>query len=192
MNAMVQNFSDPGTLSVKYGRPTSPPEDAWSLDPSPFRRETLVDETNRFTQNIPASTSSLARIFDTLVDLKVETSKVAMHLSSAARNRLFSELDYVLDAETWDEADRLPDIDSYRCFLRWLVFTGDTTWSSLGVDDNGRILVAWVQDRQTLTANFDEVVRWTKRADTEGAVQISLGEFTLTHFARQSSAFLSE
>ncbi|MER8745885.1 hypothetical protein NKH54_22785 [Mesorhizobium sp. M1004] len=193
MNAMVQNFSDPGTLSVKFGRKSNSLEnDAWPFASSPRRREALSDEPDRFTANIPASANHAEKIFDTLIALKVETSKVAMHLSIAARNRIFAELDYILDVETWDEGDYLPDIESYKRFLKWIIFTGDTTWTSLGVDDGGRILVAWVREQQTMTANFDEVVRWTKRADMEGAIQISLGEFTLTHFARQSNAFLGE
>lgn len=152
--------------------------------------EANKDETKVIERNVRASATLPERIFDARVEIKVATSYYAMHLSNESRARLFSEFDYVLDEEAWDEEDKLPAIESYRRFLKWSIFTGDSTWSSLGIDDDGNILVAWVRGKTTLTANFGERIRWTHKIDAAGDIQLSSGNFTLEHFARQAKALL--
>ena len=160
---------------------------------SPTRLQTLKDQVSHFRQNVPASSNLAETIFDTRVELKVATSRIAMHLSQEVRNRIFAEFDFLLDSESWDLDDKLPTSTSYNRFLKWLVYTSDSSWTSFGIDDEGNILVAWVRGAtQRMTANFAERVRWTKTVSEDGEMQISAGTYTLNHFAHQSDAFLSD
>jgi hypothetical protein len=141
---------------------------------------------------VPSSTNLQEHLFDARVNLKVVTSQYAMHLSESARSRLFSELDYLLAEDGWDPDDTLPTVESFRVFLKWVIFSGDCTWSSLGIADDGNILAAWVRADDVMTANFGERVRWTQRFSANGSRQTVSGDFSLEHFARQASNFLMD
>lgn len=100
--------------------------------------------------------------FDRLVELKLATSKIAMHLQDAWRSGLFKQLDTLLDPEEWDSSDALPDLDAFRTFLRMTVFLGRTRRPSLGATTDGHILAAWICDKDRLTINCGpgDQVRW--------------------------------
>lgn len=154
-------------------------------------RNTAEDNVELFKRSVPRADSIEEKTFDARVQLKVETANVAMHLSSQLRAKLFKEFDYLLDVEGWDEEDKLPSVESYRRFLKWIIYAKDTSWTSLGIDDLGNMLVAWVGEGRMMTANFSDPVKWTKRVDSGGVPQISLGEFDLNYFAEKSLEFLS-
>lgn len=135
--------------------------------------------------------SAKERLFDASVDLKVAVGLYAMHLSRDERARLFGELDYLLDAETWDESDSLPSVTSFQQFLKWVVFTQDRSWTSMGIDIDGNILVAWVRPSATMTANFSGRVRWAQKFSADDDVQTAAGDFSLAHFAKHAEAFLA-
>lgn len=141
---------------------------------------------------VPSSRTLEEHLFDTRVNLKVVTSQYAMHLSDAARSRLFSELDYLLAEDGWDPDDATPTIESFRVFLKWVIFSGDSTWSSLGIADDGNLLAAWVRADDVMTANFGDRVRWTQRFSANGSRQSAAGDFSLEHFARHASNFLMD
>lgn len=135
------------------------------------------------------------RVFDALVALKVAISQYAMHLSSNDRHKLFDQLDFVVNVDDWHEEDALPVVQSFQNFLKWIVYTKNTRWSSVGFDDEGMLLVAWKTRNSLLTANFGAKaeVTWTARRDREESGQeIAAGRYSLKFFAKQCEMYLDE
>jgi hypothetical protein len=126
------------------------------------------------------------------VGLKVALSRYAMHLSNAERHRLFASLDGLLNTSDWYEEDVLPRQASFINFLKWMLYARNFDWESLGVSDEGTMLVAWLTTRVHLTANFhdDERVAWTSRVQSETGVEYAVGTSSLQYFARQTRFIL--
>lgn len=148
------------------------------------------------SQNVSSRASSpelFVQLPSTAMDFKVATAQFAMHLPSEDRNRLFSELDYLLNAEGWDEEDSVPPIAPYTNFLRWLIATRRMDWSSLGFDADGNLLGAFVGEKGTVTAAFfaAPIVHWTAGFTTEDGEEISAGQSPLRSFVTTSADLLA-
>jgi hypothetical protein len=133
------------------------------------------------------------RVTDALVQLKAAAAEYAMHLSSAQRETIFNQLESIINVEDWYEEDEFPKLNSFKDLLAWSIYADVPQWDSLGVDDDGDILVAWHNDQVTLTANFDgnRLVRWTSRYQEEGdAVAHAAGDCSLRQFAKQARFYL--
>jgi hypothetical protein len=133
------------------------------------------------------------RIFDALVSLKVSASFLSMHLSADERHRLFDALDETINVDDWHEGDKLPAVSSFQEFLRWMIYSRNADWTSIGVSENGTILVAWRKERSMLTADFEggNSVRWTVRLMGEdGEVGHAAGRCPLKLFAEQAGFYL--
>jgi hypothetical protein len=132
------------------------------------------------------------RVFDALVLLKVAVSEYAMHLDASERRKIFEDLDDVLNVEDWHDGDRFPEIASFRAFLKWAVYASFREWTSLGVSDDGNVLLAWQTDRGLLTANFASTgdVRWTAKITSLTGVEYAAGRSTPQYFAKQARFYL--
>lgn len=159
-----------------------------------------ADDGKSLTRNVvrpvvPVDKSFEERIFDCLVDLKVAVANISMHLSANERHRLFDELDAKVNAEDWHEDDYLPQLRSFQNFLKWMIYSKSSAWTSLGVSGDGTITVAWKRQGVLLTAAFDvaETVRWTARVSAiNGDLGISTGRCSLRLFAMQAQFYLGE
>jgi hypothetical protein len=141
----------------------------------------------------PRVASFEEHIFDTLVSLKVAVSQYAMHLGRDERARLFEELDSKINVEDWHEGDKLPTPQSFVEFLKWMIYSKHSEWTSIGVSSQGSILVAWRTPKVLLTANFEakDSVRWTAQVKSSaGDVGYSAGKCTLRLFAEQAMFYL--
>lgn len=114
-------------------------------------------------------------LFDRLVDLKVATHKVAMHLEQGWRAGLFRQLDNLLEEDAWDLADALPTAGAYMTLLRVITDLKPTSPPRLGATEDGNILAAWLSppDRVTIHCAPDDVVRWTASAGISRAAGIT-------------------
>jgi hypothetical protein len=133
------------------------------------------------------------KIYNSLVSLKVAVSKYAMHLSPDERHRIFMELDSVINKEDWHENDQLPQTGSFQDFLKWMIYSKYFKWTSIGVSDDGSILVAWKTEHGLLTANFTSVdnVRWTAQIKSDvGEIGHTVGRCPLRLFAQQAAFYL--
>jgi hypothetical protein len=90
-------------------------------------------------------------VFDRLVALKMLASGVAMHLEASWRGGLFRQLDNLLDVEEWDFSDDLPSVESFRTFLRMVIFSRLKNRPSIGATADGRIIAAWASGKDRLT-----------------------------------------
>lgn len=133
------------------------------------------------------------RVEDTLVELKAAAAQYAMHMSSAQREAIFGQLADIINVDDWYEDDEFPKLSSFKDLLTWSIYAALPQWDSLGVDDDGDILVAWHSDAITLTANFDgnRLVRWTSRYQSEkDVVAHAAGDCSLRQFAKQAKFYL--
>ena len=137
----------------------------------------ITSSLNNYNDNnVPTKKTLIEQVFDRSVSLKVTTSHFAMHLSSSERARIFLEIDNVLDAERWEDGEKLPLIEGYKDFLRYLILNSDSSWSSLGSSDEGNFLVAWVQASSQMTASFDgSRVFWTVKNVVNGKINLASG-----------------
>jgi hypothetical protein len=132
-------------------------------------------------------------IFNSLVSLKVAVSKYAMHLSSAERKRIFEQLDSVINVDDWHDGDDLPKPNSFEEFLKWMIYSKYFKWTSIGVSQEGNIMVAWRTRRVLLTANFAgaDNVRWTAQIHSDvGETGHTVGKCPLRLFAEQAIFYL--
>ena len=105
---------------------------------------------------------------------------------------MFHDLDDVVNIDDWYEEDTLPRYDSFRDFLKWTIYSKRFNWTSIGISENGNILVAWKNDRALLTANFDGKSRvlWTVRRESpEGGIHAA-GDSPLQFFEKEASLYL--
>jgi hypothetical protein len=130
------------------------------------------------------------RIFDVSVDLKVATSRFAAHLTQVERERVFSELDTLLSPEEWEEGEILPDREAYLNFLRYLIRTSDKSWTSLGLSDEGNVLVAWVTEKIRFTASFSVFrIIWTFKIIDDDFTNFGNGSTDNIEFFCQQAKF---
>lgn len=133
------------------------------------------------------------RIETAVAALKAVVSQYAMHIPEARRLAIFEQIDSIINADDWYEDDELPRIDSFKDLLAWSIYANLPQWDSLGVDDDGDVLVAWHTEELTLTANFDgnRLVRWTSRRQAKGDIAAhAAGDCSLSEFARQAKFYL--
>lgn len=153
----------------------------------------LSKGSEKIFQQVSAGGSFEERLFHSLVSLKVSISTFAMHLSAAERARLFEALDDTINVDDWHEGDKLPAAASFQQFLRWMIYSGNENWTSLGVSDAGTILIAWRKPKVLLTADFEASgnVRWTARLTGEDEeIGTTAGRCSLKLFAEQANFYL--
>jgi uncharacterized UPF0160 family protein len=152
--------------------------------------------TNTVTRAIPEATDFAERVFNSLVALKVAVSQYAMHMSDAERHRIFAELDSVINTEDWHEEDELPKVEAFKDFLKWMIYSKYNKWISIGVSDDGDLMVAWKTTRVLLTAKFSglseqEAVRWTAQImSKKGETGYTVGRSPLRLFSEQALFYL--
>jgi hypothetical protein len=133
------------------------------------------------------------RVFEFLVQLKTAVSTYAMHLSNATRQKLFGDLDAILNAEDWYENDAPPRLNCFRDFLKWTIYSKRFNWLSFGFSDDGEILVAWKTHTALLTARFkgNGRVMWTANRSAPDE-SYAAGDSALQFFERESRIYLED
>lgn len=118
------------------------------------------------------------KLFDALVNAKVSTSHVAMHLENEWRQRLFRQLDSLMAIEDWDASDAPLEGNSFSTFLRTILFLRPKRAPGLGMTSTGEIVAAWTKDQDRLTMEFGNAdqVRWTLSRVDSGGRERAAGE----------------
>jgi hypothetical protein len=144
------------------------------------------------TKNLSVEISPERQLPAASMDLKQATALYGMYLSFADRDRLFGELDFLLDPDGWELDDALPGRSSYLNFLKWSVETRNTEWTSLSLDGDGHIVVVFQRAKNQFTAAFltDGKVHWTSRVATEDGLDVAAGVSPLKSFAQISNGLL--
>lgn len=103
-----------------------------------------------------------ARLFDALASAKILTAQVAMHLDRAWRDKLFRQIDALLDPEEWETDDEPLQQSSFSTFLKAILSIRPVRRPGLGLSPSGHLIAAWTTGRDRLTIEFlpDDHVRW--------------------------------
>ncbi len=94
------------------------------------------------------------RLYNNAAEIKKDFSVYAVHLNSNWRKVVFSQLDDLLDFDAWNDESAFLTVDSFRTFLRFLAYANPSRMPSLGVDSQGNLITAWIDDPQRLFATF--------------------------------------
>jgi hypothetical protein len=134
------------------------------------------------------------KLFDARVKIKVAISGYAMHIPADARNDLFEKLDEILSEDSWYDEDELPREDSIRDFIKWTIFAKYFNWASIGVSDDGGLLVAYSSSTSLLTLNFlgGDQISWTSKIESEIGIDYAAGKSHLRSFAPLAKIYMAE
>lgn len=102
------------------------------------------------------------RLNNRKVALKRQVADFAMHLDAVWRVKLFEQLDDLLDFEQWNEEDELPNIESFRTFMRVVLHCHPDIRPGLGLTSDGHMIAAWTtgRDRLTVECHPEDHIRW--------------------------------
>jgi hypothetical protein len=119
-----------------------------------------------------------AKLFSATADAKIWTSKIAMHLDRAVRDRIFRQLDILHDADEWIDDGSPVLLESYKTFVRALVHHHIHTRPSLSLMPSGHILAMWKDGNDKLSVEFmpHDKTRWMVQVtldDVERAAGLS-------------------
>lgn len=119
---------------------------------------------------VPVPKSEADRLFDTKIQLKVLAAQVAMHITNPWRDRLFKQIDGLLDPAEWCSGDGYPQISSWWTFLRTMLHLRPARRPGLGLTHEGYLVGAWDAGGDQLTLTFlpGDQVRWSVSCMIEG------------------------
>lgn len=136
--------------------------------------ETLLDNLRQPSPTFSGTRSEVGaklpvRLYDLLADFKIFTAQIAMHIDRQWRDRLFAQLDSLLDVNEWDEQDAPPVHNSYATFLRMLLSIKPERRPGLGAAANGNLIAAWTNgnDKLTIECLANDEIRWSIARDTD-------------------------
>lgn len=111
---------------------------------------------------------------------KVTTNTVAMHLSEGWRDKLFKQIDSLLDADEWDDDDKPIASGSSLTFIRMILFL-KTRRPGLGATGDGNLVASWTtgENRLTVICQPSDAVRWIVSVATEGGKETAAGQTTI-------------
>lgn len=131
-----------------------------SIKSSPVVQKELVPDFD--APNLPShsewrkpSDKQLEQVlFDNRSELKILTSRIAMHISESSRRDLFQQIDRLLDLDAWSDLESLIPPSSFKTFLRFLVFKSETQRPSLTLSAEGNVVASWFTEEARLSTEF--------------------------------------
>lgn len=133
---------------------------------------------SKLQKHQPSERPLAERLYDALAAAKVMTAEVAMHLDHGWRDRLFAQLDDLLDVEDWHDDDQPLLPASFRTFLRMILHQKPERRPGLGLSHQGNLIGAWTQGNDRLTLEFlpGDIIRWTLSCDMDGGRERAAGD----------------
>ncbi|MFH1158736.1 MAG: hypothetical protein V1721_07660 [Pseudomonadota bacterium] len=91
------------------------------------------------------------RLWDNRSELKIITSTYsASHLDSDIKAQLFSQIDWLLNSEEWEEGDNFADTESFKTLIKFILNSNPSRAPYLGLSDSGHLLASWVSESNKL------------------------------------------
>jgi hypothetical protein len=121
------------------------------------------------------------RLFDALAACKIKTATIAAgHISKPQRDRLFRQLDSLLDVESWDETDDVTTEASFMTLLRMILFLKGRN-PALGATSTGNFIASWTEgdNRLTIECKSGDGVRWVLIQHVDGQRESAAGDTLL-------------
>lgn len=116
-------------------------------------------------------------LFNATASAKVWTSQVAMHLDRSARDRFFRQIDALHDADEWIGDESPISLESYKTFIRSVVYHKVNSKPGLSLMPNGNVLASWKQGSDKLTIEFipGNITRWMIHGFVDGQLERAAG-----------------
>jgi hypothetical protein len=113
------------------------------------------------TSHTPSATIE-EKLYNSRAAFKIRVAAVAMHLDKEWRDRLFAQVDSLLDADEWDEGDGPVVEASFMTFLRMILLLQAKRRPGLGATSEGNVIAAWSvgKDRLTIECLPIDQIRW--------------------------------
>ena len=136
-------------------------------------RQTLDRPIQKLAKVEAADKPLPEKLYDALARVKLLTAQVAMHLDTEWRNRIFEQLDDLLDAKDWHEDDDPINASSFETFLRMIIFHNPSRRPGFGVSKCGYLIAAWTSgsDRLTIECRPNDTVRWVLSCEVDGETE---------------------
>ena len=136
-------------------------------------RQTLDRPIQKLAKVEAADKPLPEKLYDALARVKLLTAQVAMHLDTEWRNRIFEQLDDLLDAKDWHEDDDPINASSFETFLRMIIFHNPSRRPGFGVSNCGYLIAAWTSgsDRLTIECRPNDTVRWVLSCEVDGETE---------------------
>jgi hypothetical protein len=102
------------------------------------------------------------QLYDALAAFKMRTATIAMHLDRNWRDKLFTQLDSLLGADSWEKDDLPPALGSFSTFIRMLLFLKPDRRPGLAATSDGHLIATWSKHDEHLTMECfpNDLVRW--------------------------------
>jgi len=122
------------------------------------------------------------KLFASLGSFKIFTAQIAMHLDTEWREKLFRQLDSLLDAQEWDQRDLPPTLASFATFLRLMLLIKPEERPGFGASSDGKFIAAWTvgDDRLTLECLPGDLVRFSIVVTNDGERERVAGVVSIT------------
>lgn len=142
----------PSGVRMLRGDPRQPSTatTAYTLTDPSQQRNALP--ANQLTSRIATFDKSLAEtVFDRNAQHKIAFLQVSMHFEPRWRERMFVQLDRLLDPQEWIEEDALSDEQSFKTLLRLLHVLKPQRAPGLGLSSTGNFVASWSCGKDHLT-----------------------------------------
>jgi hypothetical protein len=93
-------------------------------------------------------------LFDARAVLKVAVSQISMHLSAEWRASVFKQIDFLHNLEDWEESSDLVIPESFRTFLRFVVFAEPRRIPALAIAPGGNPVATWLLGDKRVYVEF--------------------------------------
>jgi hypothetical protein len=177
MHATQQKHTGPETASRNSLRPLFGTAAVGLLQ---GRTTTTVSAGQRHASSFATVESGDAKeraLFNATASAKVWTSQVAMHLDRGARDRFFRQIDALHDADEWVGDESPISLESYKTFIRSVVYHKVNSKPGLSLMPNGNVLASWKQGSDKLTIEFvpGNITRWMIHGFVDGQLERAAG-----------------
>jgi len=120
-------------------------------------------------------------LFDATSSVKIAMSQVAMHVDRKFRDKLFSQIDALHDLDEWNADDNPIDKYSFVSFIKGILQINPQRYPSLGLSNDGNLMVAWIQDKNRLIVEFlpNDRVEWVISRYVDEEIDRASGETSI-------------
>lgn len=134
------------------------------------------------------------QLFEATAGAKILVSRVAMHLDTALRRKLFDQLDSLHDIENWENGDIPLQQESFSTFLKTLFLLRPTIRPGLGLSIRGHLVATWRKGENRLTIEFlpKEKVLWVATISSNGDFEHTASEMPIAKLRERLKPFAEE
>ncbi|MSP43864.1 MAG: hypothetical protein EXR08_10980 [Alphaproteobacteria bacterium] len=118
-------------------------------------------------------------LFDNRAALKIITSKLGTsHIDPSLRSQLFFQIDWLLKSEEWEEGDNLPNEQSFKTLIKFILNSSPLESPSLGLSESGNLLALWINgvNKLNLECFPNDHFKWLVSCVFEGKKERAAGE----------------